>query len=121
MAHQLAGDVQKFASLDHLDPGAPKTTDLDEAIQADEEAGKLQAPADAAGRGRAPSFADTSSLEESTSRMDKEDVITVKYLPMKLAPAEQIDASQERQEPDDQIDPMDGVSFVHRRAPKLLA
>ena len=86
MAHELRADVEQFAALEHLDAGAPKTTDLDddggeapgEGAQEEVSASREQSGLD---RGQEVRATTTTTLTRST-KMDQEDVITVKYLPL---------------------------------------
>lgn len=115
MAHELSSDVRKFASLEHVDAGTPKTTDLDEAIGAGDEshcrpqaagsqrAGREQERPESEScetrqeidrndeeRGQLGSTETTGYARRETTRttidelrkMDQEDIITVKYLPI---------------------------------------
>lgn len=107
MAHELSsGDVRKFTLLEHLDAGVPKTTNLDEQVDctaAEDDinkhsrAGQQKEEEEAAARGdnrerrhwpqvEAESGATTS--QEST-KMDREDVVTVKYMPLKSTTREE--------------------------------
>lgn len=78
MAHNLTGDVKKFTVLEHLDTGDPKTTDLDRIIEGDELNEEAQAK-------RIDLRQDGEKSENLSSSSDKEDIITVKYLPFKMS------------------------------------
>lgn len=91
MSHPLAGDVQNFGNLEHVDSGAPKTTDLDQEIQ-----NKACPEAHPTPSSRRPFEAtrtttideeleDPNEANEPNVEMEKEDVITVKYLPLNFS------------------------------------
>lgn len=110
MAHNLTGSVKDFVSLEHVDPGTPKTTDLDEALAAPAPSsapvasgsGEHKSTSHGAGLDGEPEM-ESATNEEASSQsrrskhietiqrrlerfeMDKEDVVTVRYFPIKFA------------------------------------
>lgn len=104
MAHNLTGDICKFNVLEHLDPGDPKITDLDQVIEEnEEEEDKLDTSVSSTKkttitsssevlveecyrerRGEEQSDRRWSGNKMWDSNQDKDDVITVKYLPLKM-------------------------------------
>ena len=108
MSHSLSSDVKDFVSLEHVDPGSPKTTNLDEALTAglQKPVVGLSAGSTAAARDEStnkpepeakPATSDQDKSGQSEPRqfetikrrlekieMDREDVVTVRYFPITL-------------------------------------
>lgn len=91
-AHKLEGDVSKFAVLDHIDTGEPKTTDLDSIAEEVREVGE--------------SISEKSMRhgEPTSGKMDREDIVTVKYLPIKMSPQTESDEEATESLKEDYID-----------------
>lgn len=97
MAHYLAGDVRNFTLLEHLDTGDPITTDLDQVIEEEHEIidrtsrEKTIKREIILGNEITDTRRNESAREASSSGsdLDKDDIITVKYLPLNLPPGKQ--------------------------------
>lgn len=85
MAHKLEGDLGKFAVLDHIDTGEPKTTDLDAILN---ETARLNSKNQDETYGERPSQRErAANSRKASDKMDREDIVTVKYLPIEMSPA----------------------------------
>lgn len=97
MAHNLKGDVCKFAVLEHVDTGDPRTTDLDSIVMEEEEEKDMEKK-----RVITEEHEESSELVERVNRKekvwmcdpDKDDLITVKYLPLLKTSVSQINSGQ---------------------------
>lgn len=90
MAHNLDGDVGKFSNLEHIDTGRPRTTNLDELIALkEEEVERVERKCEASSQQVANRSA------ELKDRMEREDIVTVKYLPIKMSPLTSLMAHEE--------------------------
>lgn len=110
MAHELRGELSDFARLERLDSGSPKTTDLDAPTldSGGQQAGGLEdtasrASSSAGEQERSPSSEPARLIgiikTQTELMVDKEDVVTVKYFPLKArAPADASATSCERQD-----------------------
>lgn len=97
MAHNLKGDVCKFAVLEHIDTGDPRTTDLDLVVMEEEEEENMEKK-----RVIVEEHRESSELVERVSKKekvwmcdsDKDDLITVKYLPLPKSSMSQAESGQ---------------------------